>query len=158
MIGWRVWDVMRAIDWLVTREEVDPGRVALVGISGGGTVALYTAALDVRVAATVLSCSFCTFRDSIFSISHCIDNYVPGILKWFEMADLAGMVAPRALFVEGGSGDPLFPEAGVRTAVEQAREIYQRTDASAHFQYDFFRGDHEFAGNSALPFLDACLS
>ena len=114
MVGWRVWDTLRAIDLLETRPEVDPKRVAMMGISGGGTVALYAAALDERVKAAVLSCSFCTFRDSIYSVAHCIDNYVPGILRDFEVADIAGLIAPRYLFAENGLDDDIFPVAGVR--------------------------------------------
>ena len=50
-----------------------------------------------------------TFRDSIMSLSHCIDNYVPGILNWAEMYDVAGLIAPRPLFVESGIKDDIFP-------------------------------------------------
>ena len=39
-----------------------------------------------------------TFRDCIMSVSHCIDNYVPGILNWAEMYDVAGLIAPRRCF------------------------------------------------------------
>ena len=45
MIGWRVYDVMRAIDWMETRPEVDAQRVGCVGISGGGTCTVFSAAL-----------------------------------------------------------------------------------------------------------------
>src|SRR5262249_28652225 len=111
MPGWRTWDAACALDLLESRPEVDPSRLGLIGISGGGTVGLYTAALDQRVKAAVLSCSFCTFRDCIFSRSHCIDNYVPAMLRWFEMADVAGLIAPRYVFCENGSQDDIFPEA-----------------------------------------------
>ena len=99
MAGWRAWDAMRALDLLASLPEVDPYRMAMMGISGGGTVTIYTAALDSRVKVAVLSGSFCTFRDSIFGLSHCIDNYVPGILQWFEMADLTGLVRTRYLLL-----------------------------------------------------------
>ena len=109
MIGWRVWDVMRAIDWIEGRPELDKERVACMGISGGGTCTLFSTALDHRIKAALVSGYLNTFRDSIMSVSHCIDNYVPGILNWAENYDVAGLIAPRPLFSEGGDADPLFP-------------------------------------------------
>jgi cephalosporin-C deacetylase-like acetyl esterase len=64
-----------------------------MGISGGGTVSLFSAAVDKRIKVAVVSGYFNTFRDSILSLSHCLDNYVPGILNYVEMYDLAGLVA-----------------------------------------------------------------
>ena len=90
MIGWRVYDVMRTIDWMATRPEFDSKRIGCMGISGGGTCTLFAAALEPRIRAAFVSGYLNTFRDSIGSISHCIDNYVPGILNWAEMYDIAG--------------------------------------------------------------------
>jgi dienelactone hydrolase len=158
MVGWRVWDAMRGLDLLQSRPDiVDPDRLGLMGISGGGTVSLYTAALDDRARATVLSGSFCTVRDSIFSISHCIDNYVPGLLKWFETADLAGLIAPRNLFVEAGASDPIFPKAGVETALRQTRPIFEALDAGDRLDHAFFDAGHQFDGAAAFERLAAWL-
>ena len=101
--GWRVWDAMRAIDYLETRPEVDPARIATMGISGGGLTSLFTACLDTRVRVGVVSGYFNTFRDSVLAVSHCVDNFVPGLLNLTEMPDMAGLIAPRALFVENGA-------------------------------------------------------
>lgn len=158
MVGWRTWDAMRALDLLAGLPEVDPGRIAMMGISGGGTVTLYTAALDDRVKAAVLSCSFCTFRDSIYSIGHCIDNYVPGILHWFEMADLVGLIAPRFLFCEAGTDDPIFPEAGVRAALDRAGRIYRAAGAADRIDHAFFDAGHSFHGQAAFARLADWLS
>lgn len=81
MIGWRVWDVMRTIDWISTRPELDSARIGCMGISGGGTCTLFASALDLRIKAAFVSGYMNTFRDSIMAVSHCIDNYVPGILN-----------------------------------------------------------------------------
>jgi dienelactone hydrolase len=153
MLGWRVWDAIRTLDFLETRPEVDPGRMAMIGISGGGTVALDAAALDERIKATVLSCSFCSFRDSIYTISHCIDNYVPGILRWFEVADIAGLIAPRALFAENGVLDPIFPESGVRAALKETERIYADQGVVGRVDHHLFEGGHVFNGIQAFPRL-----
>ena len=97
MIGWRVYDVMRTIDWIATRGDLDAQRVGCMGISGGGTCTLFAAALEPRIKVAMMSGSLNTFRDSILSLAHCIDNYVPGILQWAEMYDVAGLIAPRSL-------------------------------------------------------------
>ena len=90
MIGERVFDVDRAIDYLSTREDVDMDRIGVMGNSGGGTISLFSAALLDRIAFAVPSCYFCTFRDSIMSIYHCPDNFVPGLLQIAEMYDILG--------------------------------------------------------------------
>jgi dienelactone hydrolase len=74
MIGWRVWDVMRTIDWIETRPELDSRRIGCMGISGGGTCTQFSAVLDMRIKAAFVSGYLNTFRDSIMSVSHCIDN------------------------------------------------------------------------------------
>jgi dienelactone hydrolase len=153
MVGWRVWDAMRAIDYLATRPEVDARRVATLGASGGGTTALFTAALDERVRAAVVSAYFNTFRDSIVQISHCPDNYVPGLLQDMELYDVAGLVAPRALFVESGRNDRIFPIAGSERASAKARHIYETFGAPARFGYAQHDGGHEFNGVAAFEFL-----
>ena len=84
-------------------------RVGCMGISGGGTVTLFATALEPRIRAAMVSGYLNTFRDSIGSLAHCIDNYVPGILNWAEMHDVAGLIAPRPLFVESGEKDNIFP-------------------------------------------------
>ena len=153
MVGWRVWDTRRAIDLLETRPEVDPKRVALMGISGGGTVALYAAALDERVKAAVLSCSFCTFKDSIYSIPHCIDNFVPGILRDFEVADITGLIAPRYLIAESGRDDPIFPAPGVESALRSTKGIYAAQASAANVAHAFFPAGHVFHGSAAFASL-----
>jgi dienelactone hydrolase len=153
MGGWRVWDAMRAIDYLATRPEVDASRVATLGASGGGTTSLLTAAVDERVKLAVVSAYFNTFRDSIMSISHCPDNYVPGLLQDMEMYDIAGLVAPRALFVESGRNDRIFPIAGSQTAAGKAREIYAAFGVPQQFGYEVHDGGHEVHLVGAFDFL-----
>jgi len=153
MGGWRVWDAMRAIDYLATRPEVDASRVATLGASGGGTTSLFTAAVDERVKAAVVSAYFNTFRDSIMSISHCPDNYVPGLLQDMEMYDLSGLVAPRALFVESGRNDRIFPIAGSEKAAQKAREIYAAFGVPNRFGYEIHDGGHEVHLVGAFDFL-----
>jgi hypothetical protein len=157
MIGWRVYDVMRTIDWLETRKEVDAKRVGLMGISGGGTVTTFGAALEPRIKAAFISGYLNTFRDSIVSLSHCIDNYVPGILNWAEMYDVAGLIAPRPLFVESGTKDPIFPLSASKESVARVRKVYEVFGASSALGHEIFEGDHLFHGAQGVPFLAKAL-
>ena len=153
MIGVRVWDSMRAIDYLATRPEIDMARIAALGMSGGGTMSLFAAALDERVKVGVVSAYFNTWRDSIISISHCPDNYVPGLARDMEMADIAGILAPRYLFVESGRNDPIFPIAGSQRAAEHAKQIYRAHGVPERFGYTIHDGAHSFDGVEAFAFL-----
>ena len=153
MIGWRGWDAMRAIDYLATRQDIDITRVATLGASGGGTTSLFTAALDERVKVSVVSAYFNTFRDSILSISHCPDNYVPGLATDMEMSDVAGLIAPRALFVESGRKDPIFPIAGSQRAADKAQTIFRMLGVADQMGYEIHEGAHEFHGVGAFDFL-----
>ncbi|MCC6729262.1 MAG: acetylxylan esterase [Chthonomonadales bacterium] len=153
--GWRVWDAMRALDVLAGTRGVDRRRLAVMGISGGGLTSFWTACLDTRVRAAVISGYFNTFADSVLAVDHCPDNYVPGMLGVMEMPDMAGLVAPRALFVESGRLDPIFPLEGFVAAVDRARSIYAAHARPEAFGWAMFEGDHRFDGEAAFAFLDA---
>ncbi|HEY3458255.1 MAG TPA: alpha/beta hydrolase family protein [Bryobacteraceae bacterium] len=157
MIGWRVWDVMRTIDWIETRPELDAKRVGCLGISGGGTCTQFSSALDLRIKAAFVSGYLNTFRDSIMSVSHCIDNYVPGILNWAENYDVASLIAPRFFFSEGGTRDPIFPMHATREAFAKVKRVYEVFGVPERAQQEIFEGVHEFHGKQGLPFLAQAL-
>jgi dienelactone hydrolase len=158
MIGWRVWDTMRTIDWIETRPELDKTRVGCLGISGGGTCTQFTSALDTRIKVAFVSGYLNTFRDSIMSISHCIDNYVPGILDWAENYDVAGLIAPRFFFSEGGIHDPIFPLHATKESFNRVKKIYEIYGVPDRARQEIFEGVHEFHGNEGLPFMAAALA
>lgn len=153
MIGWRVWDVMRTLDYIGSRPDLDANRVGLMGISGGGTVTVFGAALEPRVKAAFVSGYLNTFRDSIGSLSHCMDNYVPGILNWAEMHDVAGLIAPRPLFVESGQRDNIFPIQASLESFNHVRDIYRVFSAEARVEQETFPAEHSFWGKQGIPFL-----
>jgi dienelactone hydrolase len=153
MVGWRVWDVMRTIDWIGSRPELDAGRVGCMGISGGGTCTQFASALDTRIKAAFVSGYLNTFRDSIMSVSHCIDNYVPGILKWAENYDVASLIAPRYFFSEGGDQDPIFPPHATRASFAKVKHVYEVFGFPERAQQQIFAGAHVFNGEQGIPFL-----
>ena len=93
LISERIADVSRGIDLLRQMPFVDREKIGCMGNSGGGTITYYAACLEKRIKVAVPSCSFCTYGDSTMRIGHCMDNYIPRALKYFEMYDLAGLIA-----------------------------------------------------------------
>jgi hypothetical protein len=153
MIGWRVWYIMRTIDYIATRSDLDARRVGCVGISGGGTATLFSSALDQRIRVAMISGYLNTFRDSVGSLAHCVDNYVPGILNWGEMYDIAGLIAPRPLFVESGERDNIFPVKASVESFGKAREIYSVFGAADRIEQEVFPDEHAFWGKRGIPFV-----
>ncbi len=158
LIGWRVCDAIRALDYLETRPEVDASKLITMGISGGGLTSLFTAALDTRVWASVVSCYLNTFAASVLTVGHCTDNYAPGLLTLCEMPDLAGLIAPRLLYAEGGESDPIFPHPAFEIARERVAKIFQDAGANENFCAESFPGGHQFYGTGAFAFLSENLA
>lgn len=151
--GVRVFQAVCCADLLLSLPHVDGARLGVMGISGGGLAALYASAADERFKRTVVSGYACTFRDSILSRWHCPDNYIPGVLRVGEIGDFAAAIAPRALLIESGVRDPLFPIEGAREAHEKARRIYGLLGAGNALTVDEFDGRHRVRGTKAFPFL-----
>ena len=158
MIGWRVYDIMRTIDWIETRKELDAKRVGCMGCSGGGMATLFGAAVEPRIQASLVSCYLNTFRACVMSISHCIDNYIPGLLNWAEMHDVAGLIAPRPVCFESGEGDNIFPVAASRASFARVKKMYEVFGVPERTDQEVFAGPHGFSGKVGLPFLSKHLA
>jgi ribosomal protein S18 acetylase RimI-like enzyme/dienelactone hydrolase len=152
-IGDRVWDISCLIDWALGTQDVDAQRIAITGNSGGGTISLFAAACDPRIAIAVPSSYFCTFAGSIGSIRHCECNYVPGILRLGEMADVAGLIAPRPFCAIAGKDDPIFPIEHVRSAFEQLQRIYAVAGAPDACELYVGHEGHRYYKAGAWPFI-----
>ena len=153
--GYRVFETLRAVDYLQRRSEARSDRIGIMGISGGGLVAAFAAALDERLRAAVVSGYANTFRGSVLDRNHCIDNYVPGMLTDFDMPDVIGLIAPRPLLIESGDRDAVFPRGPAVEAYASLRDIYQAAGAEDRLRADFFQGGHEISGAVAYDWLAA---
>lgn len=155
-----VWDVMRLIDYLDTRNDIDPARIGLTGISKGGIETYFTAAVDTRVAAAAPLIGVQSFRwaldngqwkariatiQSAFDVAASdakqsnpnadfvmtfYDRVVPGIYDDFDGPSMLPLIAPRPLLVINSDSDANTPIAGVRLAVEAARPAYAALNAT----------------------------
>ena len=151
LLGERVYDVDRALDYLASRGDADMDAIGIMGNSGGGTVAMWSAALLDRISFLIASCCFSTFRDSIMSIYHCTDNYVPGLYPIADMPDVLGLFAPRPVVVVSGREDPIFPHEGTARAFEALRAIYTAAGAPDRCRWVAGDGGHRFYPAQAWP-------
>ena len=126
ILGERCWDISRAIDVMKNFDKVDTEKIIITGNSGGGTISYYSACFDERIKLSAPSCAFCTYPDSIMNCYHCSCNFIPHAYEWFDMQDLASLIAPRRLAVIAGSSDGIFPLYGVERGFETVKKIYEK--------------------------------
>jgi dienelactone hydrolase len=153
LIGERVHDIARLIDYAATRSEIDTNRIAITGNSGGGTVSLFAAALDERISICVPGSYLNTFKDSILAVYHCPCNYVPGILELGEMYDIAGLIAPRPFLAVNGSKDPIFPIAAARESFGKLQAVYNNMGYADRCQFFAGEGGHRYYKEPVWPFI-----
>jgi dienelactone hydrolase len=157
-----VWDVMRLIDYLETREDVDPKRIGLIGISKGGIETYLAAAVDPRIAVAVPCIGVQCFRwaldnnawqarvgtiqSAVVSAAQSdhtavnaqfvrtfYDRVVPGIYSDFDGPSMLALTAPRPLMVINGDSDSLTPLQAVMLAANSASEAYAKGGAKEKF-------------------------
>lgn len=122
---WRVWDGIRAIDYLLSRPEIDPARIGVNGNSGGGALAAMIAANDDRVAATAPSCYVTTFLNNVENELPVDGEQAPrGFLaNGGEMADLLLAQAPRPVRILSQSAD-FFDVRGTDETYATLKKLY----------------------------------
>lgn len=123
--GLIVWDAIRCVDYLVSRDEVDPKRIGITGNSGGGELVFYAMPLDERIQAGASFCFVCSYDLWIEKGgNHCICNHLPGITLAMEQFEIIGLNAPRAFLAGNGTEDKIFPIDGARETIRRAGVIY----------------------------------
>jgi len=156
-VGERVWDMERFIDWATLRPDVQSGAILMLGNSGGGMVTTFAAACDPRIGIAIPSCSFSLFVKPGGRISHHDCNMVPGILRFGEFWDVAGLIVPRPLLVVNGRFDPLHDPEHIDMAVAGLRRIYQAAGAAERFEHRYGEGGHRFYQDLMWPFVEKAM-
>ena len=159
LLGARVWDVMRVLDGVEAyfADFVTMEGSVLVGHSGGGTATYYTACLEHRFDGYISSCAVCTYGDSIIDIHHCTCNYVPRIAEYFDMGDLAVMIAPKKLVVVCGERDDIFPLFGVEASYRVIETLYAVAGVPRHCALVVGDGGHRFYADQAWSVMKELL-
>lgn len=154
-VGERVWDVQRAIDVILKYfPDLDGQNIVCMGNSGGGTTTFYAGCLEPRIKYVMPSCAVCTYEHSIAAMRHCACNYVPGIRKFFEMGDLAGLIAPRVLVIVAGKEDSIFPYEGVKKTYDPAKSLYRAAGAEDRCVLVTGDGGHRFYADAAWSVMN----
>lgn len=142
--GIQVCENMRAVDYLISRPEVDPEKLGITGASGGGNQSMYAGAWDERFKAVVPVCSVGTYR-AYLGAACCMCEVVPGAIKFTEESGVLALVAPRALMVISATQDAFqFSVGEARKSVAGARSIFALHNREAAIQHVIVESPHDY--------------
>jgi dienelactone hydrolase len=147
--------IIRSLDVLVQRPEVDSARIAMVGLSYGGYYALVTPALDRRIKVSVCSCYYGVQegRYTRDELSIPPDFKFKDRFTLFRDSEIVALICPRALQIQAGSKDGVdHREAGKLLAPSSAK-FYSKLGLADRFEPLVFDGGHEFHDQSAWEFV-----
>lgn len=142
--GIEAWNGVRAIDYLISRPEVDPKKIGVTGRSGGGATSWWLGAIDDRVAAVAAVAGVTDLRNHVVDgvvEGHCDCMYMVNTYRW-DFPVVAALVAPKPLLVENTDQDPIFPEDGVRRIYAHLEAVYAWYGASDKLGLVIGRGGH----------------
>ncbi|MFZ2053848.1 MAG: alpha/beta fold hydrolase [Candidatus Aminicenantales bacterium] len=153
LMGERLWDVMRCVDYLASMKEVDKAAIGCAGLSLGGEMAMWLAAMDERVAACV-SAGFLTVMDQM-EHNHCMCWKFEGLREFVDFADIYSLIAPRPLQCQNGLLEPptMFVVPLARQALEEIRLIYSDMGKPENAVLAVHHGEHEVDVPSLLEFF-----
>jgi hypothetical protein len=145
LFGMMMFDEFRALDYLASRPEVDPGRLGATGMSMGSTKAWWLAALDPRVRLCIDVCCLTDF-DELIRINnlkgHGIYYYVPSLLKEFSTAHINELIVPRPRLSVNGRQDDLTPPAGVDKVRDYLLPLYRKYGREEDCRIELFNCGH----------------
>jgi cephalosporin-C deacetylase-like acetyl esterase len=125
--GVELFNAIRAIDLLVSRKEVDPDRIGVTGISGGGAGTWWVAAGDERVKVSAPVCATGTLKSHISERTldgHCDCMFFINYFRW-DLADLGYLIAPRPLLIASADRDGLYSIESIRECYRKLKTIYE---------------------------------
>lgn len=156
LLSLNVWDGIRTIDYLATRQDVDISRIGCVGCSFGGTMTTFLSAADKRITAACIS-GYLTSTKKCFFWSGCGSQTLPGLLRWGDRAEVAGLICPRPLLIQVGQYDSTFPAEGALKEYRRLRKIYRAAGVEDRIDLDLFEGCHELRVPSIIQWFDRWL-
>jgi len=144
-----IWDGIRAIDYLLSRKEVDPDRIGITGRSGGGTQSAYIAAFDERILAAAPECYITNFTRLLQSIGpqDAEQNLFHEIVSGIDHADLLSVRAPKPAMLIATTRD-FFSIQGARETADEIRGIYKVYGMEQNFAMVEDDAPHESTRNN----------
>ena len=158
LMGERLWDLIRCVDYLESMPEVDRSRIGCAGLSLGGEMAMWLGAMDQRISATV-SAGFLTTMGHM-ERNHCMCWKFPGLRELVDFADIYSLIAPRPLQCQNGLLEPAsqFNVPLARKAMEEIRTVYCDLDKPENVVLDVHDGGHEIDLPGLLYFFEKHLN
>lgn len=157
LIAGQIRDLKACLTVLGDRSEVDPARIGATGLSYGGRLTMYLAALDERVACAVSSGALNIFRERLTIDSSCAAQFVPGMLTCGDTPEVFGLIAPRPLLLELGTVDGTSPEVFAMEAWAQIERIYEAAGTRDRLDIDVFETGHRYHGAKAFDWMQRWL-
>jgi len=151
-----LWDLMRCVDILAERPEVDAKRLGVAGLSMGGEWTMWIAACDERLKAAVVSGWMCT-TEGVFSVPNCACWCLPGFVELMDVCEVHLLIAPRPLLFESAEQDGCFPIRYTKEGFARVRAGYKVFGAEDAVAHDTWPAGHEWHGAVAYPFVDRAL-
>ena len=143
--GLQVYENMRAVDYLLTRPEVDGDRLGITGASGGGNQTMYAGAFDERFKCVVPVCSVGNYQ-AYLGAACCMCEVVPGALKFTEESGLLAMVAPRALMVVSATRDAFqFSVGEAKKSIAAAEPVFKLYEKPDDIRHAVFESPHDYS-------------
>jgi len=143
--GLQVYENARAVDYLLTRPEVDPARIGITGASGGGNQSMYAAAWDERIQAVVPVCSVGNYQ-AYLGQACCLCEVVPGALQFTEEKEVLGLIAPRALMIINATKDSVqFSVREAERSLPFVRHIFGLYGKAGHLEHATFQSGHAYS-------------
>ena len=141
-----VYDDQRAVDYLVSRADVDSTRVGCCGLSGGGLRTVMLTGADERIRCSCCVGMMTTWRDYLLNKSHTHTwmCYVPGLPRDLDYPEILGLAAPNPVLVLNNRQDALFTLPEMERADVILTEVYKKAGASDKYKASFHDGPHKF--------------
>jgi dienelactone hydrolase len=143
--GVETWNAMRALDYLVSRPEVDASRIGVTGRSGGGAYSWFVSALDDRVKVAAPAAGLTDLQNYVVDGAvdgHCDCMFIVNTYRW-DYPMLAALCAPRPLLLENSDADSIFPLSGVLRTRAHVKQVYDWFGAPANFGLVITPGPHQ---------------
>ena len=132
LMGKMLGDLLAAFDWLAARSDVDPRRIAALGLSMGATHAFFLGAIEPRLARIAHLCCYADWATLVETGAHDLHGHymtVPGLLAKTSIGEIAGLIAPRPQLICIGEADPLTPPEAVARAYGETLSAYRAAGA-----------------------------
>lgn len=158
LLGANIFDGMRAIDFLLTRKEVDKEKIGCMGLSFGGTMTTYLTLLDDRIKAGDIICyATTTLHYAVNRPNFCGSQIVPYLYKYADVGDVISAICPKPLLIESGANDTCFWIDSAKKAHRKVKNVYKAAGVEKNLWIEVFPGEHSFSGKMAFDFFDKYL-